>query len=138
MAHDWAWESVFDDPELFLLRTREQDVERELAVWRSGKGVITLEQKRFYRLDNIEVNPDDRGGVVGRFLVALIGSRAHELGTGVVLACPEGLVKWYESQGAKPGTDLGWKYPKELRVLKFEADAVRKLKEIADALEDKK
>ncbi len=135
LATGWKWEDVWADPEVFLLRGPNDE---ELALWRSSKGAINLAGESFYRLDNIEVNPDERGGVVGRFLMTLIGSRANELGSGVILACPEGLVPWYEDQGADDGTGLGWKYPKELRVLRFDADAVNNLKEFADALEDKK
>jgi len=135
LAKGWDWESVWEDPELFLLLT-EDDV--ELALWRSSKGAITLRGRRFYRLDNIEVNPEERGGILGRFLVTLVASRASELGIGVILACPAGLVRWYEGQGATDGTDLDWKYPKDLRALKFETDAVKNLKELAHALEDQK
>lgn len=137
VSEGWAWASAWGSPDLFVLRDENREA---LAVWRSSKPLVTFDKQRFYRLDNIEVAPLMRGVSVGRFMMALVASRASELlpTAGILLAAPPARVRWYLRIGGRSASSLGWKYPAGLEPLMFEPPAVHSMKEMARALEIEK
>ncbi|MCU0697722.1 MAG: hypothetical protein MUC96_14445 [Myxococcaceae bacterium] len=136
VARDWCWATVADDPDVFAVRDELGGV---LALWRACRPIITLQKRVFYRLDNIEVKPGERGRALGRFVLALVAFRAIELAAQrIILAAPPERVAWYQSVGAVDASDLRWKYPAELKALQFEETLVLNMKEVASALEVKK
>lgn len=137
--HAWRWVDISKSlKDCFVVA----EGDRPVAIWGSTVSrPLKLAGTTYYRLDYLEIAPAHRGEILGAFLTAVIASRALELGAaGIVLtAFPvPGLVEFYEGVGAVRGSPRGWSHPKELVALTFELSALRRLKELADALLEEK
>lgn len=132
----WRWQQILDGvQEAYALVSADHAA---LALWSSKKKKpIKLPEGTFYRLDNLEVVPASRGGVVGTFTLALIAARATELDADriVLAAFPiRGLCEAYERAGAIGRCPQGWNCPRNLVPFVFEPAAVELLKAFADGL----
>ena len=134
----WLWKQILADHphERFAL---VDDGDQPVAFWCSSKkSPIVLSGIRHYRLDYVEVRPQDRGGLSGYAVLALIAARAVERGADrLVLAAFDvpGLVDFYErTVGARRGCPAGWNPPPMLVPFVIEEKMLIHLKEFADAL----
>jgi hypothetical protein len=110
-----------------------------LALWSAGGRLpLTLAGGPAYRLDFLEVRGDHRGGLVSAIALALIATRAAELGARrIVLGATAGAADFYRRQQAKEGAIPGWKPGADLLPFEFTPDLTDQLCEIArDAQEN--
>jgi GNAT superfamily N-acetyltransferase len=105
--HAWRWADIWKSLKDCLVL----EGDRPVAIWGSTvRRPLKLAGATYYRLDYLEIAPAHRGKILGAFLIAVIASRALELGaTGIVLtAFPvPGLVEFYEGTGAVRGAPRG-------------------------------
>ncbi len=104
------------------------------TLWGSRKyRPLRLGKRQVYRLDYFEVHPELRGGLLGVFALAVIASRALELGCdGMVLASLPGATKFYAEAGGIEGPVDGWKAARSLVPFTFERPALESLREKSD------
>ncbi len=131
-VHSWSWaKKVHRSREAWVLM---EDSQGPVALWTSEKGLITLVEGQFYRLDHIELRPDRRGSGLGFLVLALIACRALELNAiGVVLRCIPALRAFYETAGGEARTPKGWNVPYPgMLAFTFPEAVLRSLKATAD------
>jgi GNAT superfamily N-acetyltransferase len=134
-AH-WRWyEIALRMPERFVLRdVANGDL---VAVWSSrAKRPIVLDGAGYYRPDYLEVDPGRREGGLGLFLLAVIATRARELGAqGLVLGGVDtpAARALYSRAGASESTPGGWRPAPGLIPYWIGGDAYVELCEYADA-----
>jgi hypothetical protein len=128
----WRWASICKGvTERFAAVDQEGNV---LSLWSSAKPAVRIEGSRSYRLDYLEVNPAFRGGLMAPFTLALIGTRAVELGCeGLVLAAFPAVTGFYATFGGKEGALSGWKVAAGLVPIRFDGGALARFREVTDA-----
>lgn len=138
----WRWAAISKACEdRYIIVSDGSEPREPIAIWGSkSASKITLEERSYYRLDFIEVNPTLRGKhpIAATFALATVAMRARERGaTGVVLAAfnVDGVGRAYEARGAVRGHPKGWSCPSDLVPYTFEEPALERLERSIHGLE---
>ncbi|HEX3770485.1 MAG TPA: hypothetical protein VHV30_06465 [Polyangiaceae bacterium] len=134
---EWAWSRLLRQHSEAFALVGAQGVPR--ALWCSRRDrLLALPCGPSYELGYLELHPQDRGTLLGYYVLAVIAARAIETGArGMVLASlPHPKVQaFYSFAGGKAGKVKGWQTPFGLVQYFFSEEALRALQQELDARE---
>ncbi len=131
VSNHWRWYDIArQSPDRFALRDTAGTT---LALWASSVGLPRMLLDGFaYRLDWLEVAPEQRRGRLGAFVMCLVAARAIEKGASLVVYGavndPRALA-FHRALGAEQRPAPGWSAPANLIPFVLTAEQVKTLAE---------